>query len=272
MLAVLVNVVCVLLGSAVGLLFRNKINEKFTKAVITALALVTLVIGITSAIKTADFLCVIISMALGTVIGELLRVDDGIDGAGDFIKTKLFKGKMAENRFTEGVVTACIVFCVGSMTIMGSLEAGINGNNSIIYAKSALDFVSSMMFATAMGFGVTFAALFVLVFQGALTLLASALAPVLSSAVVTEMSAVGGVILIGMGINMLEISPKRIKIANMLPAIFFANSLRTPRRVDCVAILRCGKFKTKKQKTSCIEFSARGFFIVKSRCFNSRVA
>ncbi len=221
MLAVLVNVVCVLLGSAVGLLFRNKINEKFTKAVITALALVTLVIGITSAIKTADFLCVIISMALGTVIGELLRVDDGIDGAGDFIKTKLFKGKMAENRFTEGFVTACIVFCVGSMTIMGSLEAGINGNNSIIYAKSALDFVSSMMFATAMGFGVMFAALFVLVFQGALTLLASgALAPVLSSAVVTEMSAVGGVILIGMGINMLEISTKRIKIANMLPAIF----------------------------------------------------
>ena len=220
MVAVLVNVATVLLGSAVGLIFRNKINEKFTKAVISALALVTILIGLSSALGTADILCVIICMALGTIIGELIRIDDGIEGAGDFIKRKLLKGKNKENRFTEGFVTACIVFCVGSMTIMGSFEAGINGNNSIIYAKSALDFVSSMMFAAAMGMGVPFAALFVLVFQGALTLLAGVLAPFLSAAVVAEMSAVGGVILVGMGINMLELSPRRIKVANMLPAIF----------------------------------------------------
>ena len=198
----------------------NKINEKFTKAVISALALVTILIGLSSALGTADILCVILCMALGTIIGELIHIDDGIEGAGDFIKRKLLKGKNAENRFTEGFVIACIVFCVGSMTIMGSFEAGINGNNSIIYAKSALDFVSSMMFAAAMGLGVPFAALFVLVFQGALTLLAGVLAPFLSVAVITEMSAVGGVILVGMGINMLELSPRRIKVANMLPAIF----------------------------------------------------
>ena len=220
MVAVLVNVATVLLGSTVGLLFRNKINEKFTKAVISALALVTILIGLSSALGTADILCVIICMALGTIMGELIRIDDGVEGAGDFIKKKLLKGKSAENRFTEGFVTACIVFCVGSMTIMGSFEAGINGNNSIIYAKSALDFVSSMMFAAAMGMGVPFAALFVLVFQGALTLLAGVLAPFLSAAVVTEMSAVGGVLLFGMGVNMLELSPRRIKVANMLPAIF----------------------------------------------------
>ena len=220
MVAVLVNVSTVLLGSAVGLIFRNKINEKFTKAVISALALVTILIGLSSALGTADILCVILCMALGTIIGELIHIDDGIEGAGDFIKRKLLKGKNAENRFTEGFVIACIVFCVGSMTIMGSFEAGINGNNSIIYAKSALDFVSSMMFAAAMGLGVPFAALFVLVFQGALTLLAGVLAPFLSVAVITEMSAVGGVILVGMGINMLELSPRRIKVANMLPTIF----------------------------------------------------
>ena len=220
MVAVLVNVATVLLGSTVGLIFRNKIKDKFTKAVITALALVTILIGLSSALDTADILCVIICMALGTIIGELIHIDDGIEGAGDFIKKKLLKGKNKENRFTEGFVTACIVFCVGSMTIMGSFEAGINGNNSIIYAKSALDFVSSMMFAAAMGLGVPFAALFVLVFQGALTLLAGVLAPFLSVAVVTEMSAVGGVILVGMGINMLELGPRRIKVANMLPAIF----------------------------------------------------
>jgi len=132
----------------------------------------------------------------------------------------MLKGKSSENRFTEGFITACIVFCVGSMTIMGSFEAGINGNNSIIFAKSALDFVSSMMFAAAMGLGVPFAAVFVLVFQGTLTLLAGVLSPYLDAAVVAEMSAVGGTILIGMGINMLELSPKRIKVANMLPAIF----------------------------------------------------
>lgn len=220
MIAVLVNVATVLLGSAIGLLFRNKIKKNFVQAVISALALVTLLIGITSAIKTADILCVIICMALGTIIGELIRIDDGIEGAGNFIKTKLLKGKTAENRFAEGFVTACIVFCVGSMTIMGSLESGINGNHSIIFAKSALDFVSSMMFAAAMGLGVPFSAIFVLIFQGGLTLLANVLAPYLNTAVVTEMSAIGGVILIGMGINMLELSEKRIKVANMLPAIF----------------------------------------------------
>lgn len=220
MIAVWVNTATVLIGSALGLLFSHKINEKFTKAVITALALVTMVIGLSSALDTADILCSIICMALGTILGELIRIDDGIEGAGNWIKAKLLGGKITEHRFAEGFVTACIVFCVGSMTIMGSFESGIHGNHSIIYAKSVLDLVSSMMFAAAMGIGVPFSAVFVLVFQGALTLLAGVLAPFLSAAVVTEMSAVGGVILFGMGINLLELSPKRIKVANMLPAIF----------------------------------------------------
>ena len=110
MIAVLVNVATVLLGSAVGLIFRNKNNEKFTKAVISALALVTILIGLSSALDTADILCVIICMALGTIIGELIHIDDGIEGAGDFIKRKLLKGKNTGHRFTEGFVTACIVF------------------------------------------------------------------------------------------------------------------------------------------------------------------
>ena len=219
MLAVFVNMATVILGSTIGILFRKFIKEKFVSAVISALALVTVLIGIKSAIGTEDILCVIICMAIGTLIGEIIRIDDGIEGAGDLIKSKLLKGKGA-GRFTEGFVTACVVFCVGSMTIMGSFEAGINGDNSIIYAKSALDFVTSIMFAAAMGLGVPFSALFILVFQGGLTLLAGVISPYLSPAVVCEMSAVGGVILIGMGINMLELSPHRIKVANMLPAIF----------------------------------------------------
>lgn len=220
MLAVFVNVITVLVGSTIGILFRKKIRDTYTKAIISALALVTIVIGVTSAVTTQNLLCVIVCMALGTLLGELLRLDDRINGAGDFLKRKVLKGKAESSRFTEGFVSACILFCVGSMTIMGSLEAGVNHNYSIIFAKSALDFVSSMMFGAAMGIGVTFSAAFVLVFQGALTLLASLVSPYLSQAVITEMTAAGGTILIGMGLNMLELSPVRVKVANMLPAIF----------------------------------------------------
>ena len=220
MLAVFVNMATVLLGSAIGILFRKRIRESYTKAIISALALVTIVIGVTSAIPTQNLLCVIVCMALGTMLGELLRLDDRINGAGDWLKRKVLRGKAQDSRFTEGFVSACILFCVGSMTIMGSLEAGVNRNYSIIFAKSALDFVSSMMFGAAMGIGVPFSALFILVFQGGLTLLAGLVAPFLSQAVIIEMTAAGGTILIGMGLNMLELSEKRIKVANMLPAIF----------------------------------------------------
>lgn len=220
MIAVFVNMAAVILGSTLGILFRSKIKQQYISAIITALGLVTGVMGVMSAIATENLLCMIICMALGTVFGELLRIDDRVEGAGDFIKNKLMRGRAKNSRFTEGFVTACILFCVGSMTIMGSFEAGINGNYSVIYAKSTLDFISSTAFGAAMGIGVTFSAVFILVFQGGLTLLAGALAPLLSAEVVTEMSAVGGVIIVGMAVNMLELSEKKIKAANMLPAVF----------------------------------------------------
>jgi len=220
MIAVFVNVLTVLAGSLLGILFRRRLKAELQSAVMRALALCTVVIGISSAIKTEQLLCVIICLVLGTVLGEWLRIDDGIENAGDAIKNRLLRGKVSESRFTEGFVSASILFCIGSMTIVGSLEAGINHNYSIIFAKSTMDFVSSMAFGAAMGFGVTCSALFVLVFQGGLTLLAGLVGPALSTAVVTEMSAVGGVILIGMALNMLGALKERIKVANMLPAIF----------------------------------------------------
>lgn len=220
MIAVFVNMATVLVGSLLGILCRNRLKEKFQHALITALALCTVVIGVSSAVRTDNILCVIVCMALGTALGELCRIDDGIEHAGDFLREKVLRGGAGESRFTEGFVSACILFCVGSMTIMGSLEAGVNHDYSIIFAKSALDFVSSMAFGAAMGIGVTFSVLFILVFQGGLTLLAGLIGPALSEAVVTEMSAVGGTILLGMAINMLELGKTRIKVANMLPAIF----------------------------------------------------
>ena len=220
MIAVFVNMATVIAGSLLGILLRNRLKERLQHALMKALGLCTALIAVSGAVATENVLCVIVCMVLGTVLGEALHIDDGIEHAGDAIKAKLFKGRLGESRFTEGFVSACILFCIGSMTIVGSLEAGINHNYSIIYAKSTLDFVSSMAFGAAMGLGVTCSAVFILVFQGGLTLLAAWVGPALSTQVVTEMSAVGGVILIGMAINLLELGRERIKVSNMLPAIF----------------------------------------------------
>lgn len=223
MLSVLVNTIAVLAGSLIGILFRNRLKESLRNSVMKALGLCTILIGVMSAIQTKELLCIILCMVLGTILGELLKIDDGIEHAGDAIKAKLLKGKASNSgleSFTDGFVSACILFCIGSMTIVGSLEAGIRHNYSIIYAKSMMDFVSSMAFGAAMGFGVTCSAAFVLVFQGALVLLAGWIGSALSDAVVTEMSAAGGVILIGMALNLLGCSRERIRVANMLPAIF----------------------------------------------------
>ncbi len=220
MLAVFVNAAAVAVGSLMGILFAGRIKEKYTKALMAGLALVTVLIGVQSAVKTGDMLCVIVCMVLGVIIGEALRIDDGIEGAGEWLKRRVLRGKASESRFAEGFVSASILFCVGSMTVMGSIEAGVNHNYSIIFAKSVMDLITSMAFAAAMGAGVLFSAVFVLAFQGALTLLAGQLSGLLTAAAVTEMSAVGGVVLIGMAINMLGLRSERIKVANMLPAIF----------------------------------------------------
>ena len=220
MIAVFVNMAAVFVGSLLGIFFRNRLRETIQRALIIALGLCTPVIGVSSAIATNDVLCIIICMALGTALGELMRIDDAIENAGELFKKKLVKNSDGKSRFTEGFVSACILFCVGSMTIVGSLEAGIHRDYSIIFAKSTLDFVSSMALGAAMGYGVTCSVVFILVMQGGITLLAGAAAPVLSDAVVNEMSAIGGTIIIGMAVNMLELGKERIKVANMLPAVF----------------------------------------------------
>ena len=220
MIAVFVNMATVLAGSLIGIFFKNRLKESLQHSLLIALGLCTAVIGVSSAVATEDILCVILCMAFGTAMGEGLRIDDSIENAGEFFRKRLEKKEGASSRFTEGFVSACILFCIGSMTIVGSLEAGIHHDYSIIFAKSTLDFFSSMALGAAMGFGVTCSVLFILVMQGGLTLLAGLVGPALSGAVVTEMSAIGGTILIGMACNLLELGKERIKVANMLPAIF----------------------------------------------------
>ena len=219
LIATVVNAILVLLGSGLGLLLSNRLSSRLTTSVTRALGLCTLVIGIQSAVSTQNTLCVIICMVIGTLLGELLKIEDRLDGVGEFLRLKLLR-KGGNNRFTEGFVSASVLFCVGSMAIMGSIEAGLNHNYGILISKGVIDGVTAITFAATMGIGVAFAALPIFLYQGALTLLAAAVGPMLSSAAINELSAVGGAIIIGISVNMLELGQTKIRVGNMLPAVF----------------------------------------------------
>lgn len=220
MLAVLINVATVLIGSSLGLLFGSRIKENYTQGIMMGIALCTFVIGVQSAIQTSNILIVMICLVIGTVIGVWLKLDDRMNGASDRIKERLKGTKLGNGPFAEAFMTTTMLFCVGTMTVIGSIEAGLNHNYDILIAKSIMDLMSSLIFAAALGAGVMLSALSVLVIQGGIALLASVAAPILTTEVVTEMSAVGGTLFISMAINLLGISQKHIKIGDMLPGIF----------------------------------------------------
>ncbi len=219
MAATFINVALVLLGSALGLLFRGKIPARLTDSITRALGLCVLVIGIDAALDTQNTLCVIVCMVAGTLLGETIRIEDHMDGAGEFLRKKLV-GKTAGSRFSEGFVNATVLFCVGAMAINGSLAAGLRNDWSILVSKGVIDGVTSITFAATMGIGVAFSVIPLLIYQGGLTLLASAIGPCLSQEIVLEMSAVGGAIIIGIAVNMLGLGKDKIRVGNMLPAIF----------------------------------------------------
>lgn len=220
MLAVIVNAVAVIIGGLIGILCGSRIKERYTKAVMTCIALVTMVIGVQSAIVTGNILIVMVCLVLGTIIGTALHLDDRINGSVDKIKDKLAGTRFGGGHFAEAFVSTSILFCVGTMAVIGSIQAGLSKDYSILFAKSTMDFVSSIVFAAALGPGVFLSAVTVLVFQGAIALLAGLAAPVLSTEVITEMSAVGGALFIGMAINLLGLREEKIKVGDMLPAIF----------------------------------------------------
>lgn len=219
MIATVINVALVLLGSVVGLAFKNFISERFLSVLTSALGLCVAGIGISSMITTQDTLCVIVCMVVGALIGEAVDIEKRLEGAGDLIRTRLIRGE-GKSRFTESFVNAALLYCVGAMAITGSIEAGLNHNYSIIISKGVIDGVSSITFAATMGIGVAFSVIPLLLYQGGITLLAGAVAPYLSDAVVIEMSAVGGVMLLGLAANMLKVVQEPIRVGNMLPALF----------------------------------------------------
>ena len=217
MIGVFVNVASVLLGSLVGLLFRKGIPERISRAMMLAIGLCTLYIGIDGALEGSNAIVLSLSMAFGTLIGTLLDIDGKINSVGLFIERKM-KKEGEKTSIAEGFMTASLLFCVGAMTIVGSLNAGLTGDNTLIYTKSILDLISSCLLASTLGIGVMFSALFILVVQGTLVLLAGLLQNVLTNeALIAELTCAGSVMIIGMSFNMLGIT--RLKVANFLPAL-----------------------------------------------------
>lgn len=217
--ATLINMLLILLGSVIGLAFRGKIPERLIRAITCALGLCVLLIGIDAALETNNTLCVIVCMVIGTLLGECLDIEGKMDRLGEALKTKV-ASKGDNVRFSEGFVSASVLYCVGAMAINGALAAGLKEDWSILVSKGVIDGVTSVTFAATMGIGVLFSVVPLFLYQGGLTLLASVIGPYLSDALVAEMSAVGGVIIIGIAVNMLALGKEKVRVGNMLPAIF----------------------------------------------------
>ena len=217
MLGTWVNVVAVLGGGSIGLLIQKGLPQRLSDTLMKGLALCTIYIGISGSLKGQDTLKLILSVVIGALIGEGLDLAGKIQWLGNWVERR-FSKKDGGVSVAEGFVTASLVFCVGAMSIVGSLQSGLTGDHQMLFTKSMLDFVSSMIFASSLGIGVLFAAAFVLVFQGSITLLAGLAAPFLGDVVIAEMTCVGSVLIIGLGLNMLGLT--KLKVMNYIPAIF----------------------------------------------------
>ena len=215
MIGTIVNTLAAVVGGLLGSLLKKGIPERFADLVQKGLALCVLYIGIKGSLVGTNTLVTILSLVLGAILGELLNIDGGIERLGAWAQSKLSKGG---SRLGEGFVTASLLFCVGSMSVVGSLQSGLTGNHETIFTKSMLDFVSAIILASSLGLGVCLSGAFVLVYQGAIVLLARWAAPILSDYVVAEMSCAGSLLIIALGLNMLGVT--KLKVGNLLPAMF----------------------------------------------------
>lgn len=213
----IVNTLAVLAGGTIGLVFKKGIPDRVGDSVFKVLGLITAFIGISGCLCGENTLLAVISLIIGTVIGEVLDLDRRINGLGKFIERKVGKGDK-NSTVAQSFVSSSLLFCVGAMTIVGSLQAGLDGDCSVLFTKSAMDFCSSIIFASTLGVGVLFSAGFVLVYQGLITVLATYLAPLLTTSVVNEMNCVGYIIIIGLALNIIGVT--KLKVMNMVPAIF----------------------------------------------------
>ena len=217
MIAVIVNTVAVVVGGFVGLLFSRAINEKTKESVFSVLGLSTLLIGIKGALNYENIMVVIISLVLGTIVGEWIDIQAKLENLSKFLERKFSKDQ--NGKFAKGFITATLLYCVGAMAIMGSLQSGLEANHEILYAKSILDFFAAIIFASTLGIGVVFGGVSVFLYQGAIVLAAVWIRALLSDFAVLDMNSIGSLLIIAIGLDLLEI--RKLKIANMLPALLF---------------------------------------------------
>lgn len=217
-LSATVNAVAVVVGSLLGMLAGKFLKEDTRTAIFIANGLATLAIGTGMALKTGNAVIMVMAIVSGVVVGEFLRLEDRLNAAAERFQKRLHVA--SGSRWAEGLVTAFLIYCVGPMTIIGSIQEGMTGNGTLIYTKSILDLVVSISLAAALGSGVAFSAIPLFVVQGSLTLLGSALGFLMQPYILGELTAVGGLMVIAIGINLLGL--KKIKLANFLPSLIFA--------------------------------------------------
>ena len=214
MTGVLVNSIAVIIGGLVGSLVKKGIPKHIADAIMSALGLCVLYIGISGTLEGERTLVLICAMVIGTAIGTIINIDAKINCLGDLLSSKL-KGV---GNITQGFSAGSILFCVGAMAIVGSFNAGLKGDNEMLFTKSLLDMISSVMLSVSYGIGIVFSGISIFIYQGAFVLLAHLISPYLSAEVINEITSTGSLIIVALSLNLLGIS--KIKVANMLPAIF----------------------------------------------------
>lgn len=230
MFGTILNIITVLVGGALGMLFGARFPERMHQTIVAGLGLFTLAIGARLSLESNNSILVVVCLLIGGVLGEWMNLEDRLEGLGAWLQTRFAANAAGgSGQFVRGFLTASLVFCIGPMAILGSIQDGLSGDYELLAIKSILDGFASMVFASTLGIGVLFSALVVLVYQGGISLLADALArpigpeaqPLLTNNMITEMSAVGGILLLGVAISsLLEI--KKIRVGNFLPALFIA--------------------------------------------------
>ncbi|MBE6025037.1 MAG: DUF554 domain-containing protein [Cellulosilyticum sp.] len=218
MLGTIVNTIAVILGSIIGLFLKGGLPKKLDEAIMKALGLSVLYVGISGSLKCSETLLLILSLVIGVIVGEILDLDRALNRLGQWIERMFKKHSKSKGSIAEGFVAASLLFCVGSMAIVGSIQSGLEGNHETLFVKSMLDGITSIIYTSTMGIGVIFSAIAVFLYQGMITLASGFLGNLLVEVQITNIGAIGSVLIIALGLNMLEIT--KIKVANFLPALF----------------------------------------------------
>ncbi len=218
MLGTIVNVIAIICGSLLGLLFRKGIPDNYKEIIMSGIGLSVILIGVKSALSSDQLLIVIFSVIIGAGIGEFLKIEAKLESLGSYFENRLASKSSDTGSFARGFVTASLVFCVGSMAIVGALESGLTGNHQTLFAKSILDGVTSLIFASSLGIGVLFSGVAVFLYQGAITLTAVFMKNLLVAETISQMTSVGGLLILAIGLNLLGIT--KIRVGNLLPGIF----------------------------------------------------